>query len=82
MTKEDILKRLSENFKDSKLDVQDLTGNSNHYSILVISNDFTDMSLIDRHKRIYSIFKDKMQLEIHALQIKTFTMNEWKQKNI
>jgi len=82
MTKEDILKRLTKNFKNSKIDVQDLTGNSNHYSILVISNDFTDISLIDRHKSIYSIFEDKMHLEIHALQIRTFTMDEWKQKNI
>ena len=36
MTKEDILKRLTNYFKDSKIDVQDLTGSSNHYSILVI----------------------------------------------
>ena len=82
MTKEDILKRLTNYFKDSKIDVQDLTGSANHYSILVISDDFIDISLINRHKMIYNIFQNEMTLEIHALQIKTFTFEEWTQKNI
>ena len=82
MTKEDILKRLTNYFKDSKIDVQDLTGSANHYSILVISDDFIDISLINRHKIIYNIFQNEMTLEIHALQIKTFTFEEWTQKNI
>ena len=82
MTKEDILKRLTNRFKNSKIDVQDLTGDSNHYSILVISNEFIDISLINRHKTIYNIFQNEITLEIHALQIKTFTFEEWAQKNI
>tara|TARA_B100001996_G_scaffold219308_1_gene168603 strand:+ start:183 stop:431 length:249 start_codon:yes stop_codon:yes gene_type:complete len=82
MTKEDILKRLTQNFDSSKIDVQDLTGSSNHYSILIISDDFINMSLIDRHKKIYNIFQNEMTIEIHALQIKTFTYEEWTKKNI
>jgi len=82
MTKEDILKRLTTYFKNSKIDVQDLTGNSNHYSILVISDEFHNISLINRHKKIYDIFKNEMTMEIHALQIRTFTKDEWAQKNI
>ena len=82
MTKEDILKRLTDYFKDSKIDVQDLTGSANHYSIFIISNKFIGMPLIDRHKKIYNIFQNEMTIEIHALQIKTFTFEEWTQKNI
>tara|TARA_B100001029_G_C15060937_1_gene458432 strand:- start:3137 stop:3385 length:249 start_codon:yes stop_codon:yes gene_type:complete len=82
MTKEDILKRLTQNFSGAKIDVQDLTGSSNHYSILIISDYFIDMPLIDRHKKIYTIFQDEMTIEIHALQIKTFTYTEWTKKNI
>ena len=82
MTKEDILKRLTQNFNNSKIDVQDLTGSSNHYSILIISDNFIDMSLLDRHKKIYNIFQNEMTVEIHALQIKTFTHEEWAKKNI
>ena len=82
MTKEDIIKRLTRNFDNSKIDVQDLTGSSNHYSILIISDIFVNMSLINRHKKIYNIFKNEMTIEIHALQIKTFTYSEWSHKNI
>ena len=82
MTKDDILKRLTQNFHNSKIDVQDLTGSANHYSILIISDEFQNMSLIDRHKQIYSIFKNEITVQIHALQIKTFTFEEWTQKNI
>tara|TARA_Y100001970_G_scaffold32168_1_gene40034 strand:+ start:996 stop:1244 length:249 start_codon:yes stop_codon:yes gene_type:complete len=82
MTKEDILKRLTQNFSSAKIDVQDLTGSSNHYSILIISDYFIDMALIDRHKKIYTIFQNEMTIEIHALQIKTFTYTEWAKKNI
>tara|TARA_Y100000590_G_C15489364_1_gene927071 strand:- start:145 stop:393 length:249 start_codon:yes stop_codon:yes gene_type:complete len=82
MTKEDILKRLTENFQNSKIDVQDLTGNSNHYGILIVSNDFINISLINRHKKIYNIFQNEMNIEIHALQIRTYTNEEWSKKNI
>ena len=54
MTKEDILKRLTQNFKNSKIEVEDLTGNSNHYSIVIISDEFDKIPLINRHKKIYS----------------------------
>ena len=82
MTKDNILKRLTKHYKNSKIEVHDLTGNENHYSLLIISNDFNNLSLIDRHKKIYAIFKKELTIEIHALQIRTFTLDEWTQKNI
>jgi len=82
MTKEDILKRLTQYFKNSNIEVQDLTGNSNHYSILIISDEFDKIPLINRHKKIYKIFKNEMIVKIHAFQIKTYTTTEWSQKNI
>ena len=80
MTKEDILKRLTLNFKKSKIEVNDMTGQNNHFSILVLSKKFEGISLIDRHKMIYSIFKKEIINEIHALQIQAFTLLEWKSK--
>tara|TARA_Y100000590_G_scaffold437852_1_gene559978 strand:- start:821 stop:1069 length:249 start_codon:yes stop_codon:yes gene_type:complete len=82
MTKDDILKRLTQHFQNSKIEVQDLTGSSNHYSILIISNDFNELSLLHRHKQIYKIFEKELTYEIHALQIKALTPKEWNQKNI
>tara|TARA_B100000959_G_C14427913_1_gene397334 strand:- start:13 stop:243 length:231 start_codon:yes stop_codon:yes gene_type:complete len=76
MTKKDIFKKLENYFKNSIIEVYDSTGNSNHFSILVISDKFNDISLINRHKMIYNIFKIELTKEIHALQIKVFTPDE------
>ena len=80
MQKEDIKKRLIEKFPNSFVEVEDMTMNNNHFSLLVISEKFHGLSLIDRHKMIYNIFSDELTNEIHALQIKTYTKNEWNKK--
>ena len=57
------------------------SGNSGggHYQAVIISNDFKDLSLLERHKKIYSILGNLMQNEIHAFSMKTYTGDEFKQ---
>tara|TARA_Y100001970_G_C13817434_1_gene643119 strand:+ start:46 stop:294 length:249 start_codon:yes stop_codon:yes gene_type:complete len=82
MNSEYIKQKLEDFFsKKDLLKVVDINGNGDHYSILVISNKFANMSLIERHKIIYSIFDKEITKEIHAMQIKTYTHEEWN-KNI
>ena len=82
MNSEYIKQKLEDFFsKKDLLKVVDINGNGDHYSVLVISNKFTDMSLIERHKIIYGIFDKEITKEIHAMQIKTYTQEEWN-KNI
>ena len=80
MTEENIIKRLQENFKNSKIEVADMTGQSNHFSLLIISDEFESISLINRHKRIHALFKEELTIEIHAFQIKALTPVEWSNK--
>ena len=76
------IKEKIENFiSNSRVEVKDTTGTGDHFSLIVISNDFEKMSLIERHRMIYSIFEQEITKEIHALQIQTYTKSEWKQKN-
>ena len=49
-----------------------------HYQAVIISDDFKNLSLLERHKKIYSILGDLMQNEIHAFSMKTYTNNEFK----
>ena len=78
MNSEYIKQKLEDFFsKKDLLKVVDINGNGDHYSILVISNKFANMSLIERHKIIYSIFDKEITKEIHAMQIKTYTHKEW-----
>jgi len=64
-------------FKNDIIEVIDTNGMNNHFSIFVISDKFLNMSLIDRHKIIYKLFEKELTQEIHALQIKTYTKDEW-----
>ncbi|MAX30270.1 MAG: BolA family transcriptional regulator [Candidatus Marinimicrobia bacterium] len=48
-----------------------------HLRMKIVSNDFIDKSLVQRHQMIYSIINDFIQKEIHAVILKTFTVDEF-----
>ena len=58
-------------------------GNSGggHYRALIISNDFNNKSLIERHQMVYKALGELMTNEIHAFSMKTMTENEFKANN-
>ena len=72
-----IKQKLVNIFKNDLIEVIDTNGMNNHFSIFVISDKFSNMSLIDRHKLIYKLFEKELTQEIHALQIQTHTKDEW-----
>ena len=47
-----------------------------HFEAIVISQAFSEKSLIQRHRMVYSTLGDKMQSEIHALSLTTLTPKE------
>tara|TARA_Y100001970_G_scaffold275829_2_gene377589 strand:- start:857 stop:1111 length:255 start_codon:yes stop_codon:yes gene_type:complete len=82
MNIDEIKQRLNAYFLDDKVEVFDSRGTGDHFSIIVISDKFTNVSLVNRHRMIYTLFEDKIVTEIHAMQIQTYTLQEWKQKKI
>tara|TARA_Y100000758_G_C15906267_1_gene369760 strand:- start:173 stop:418 length:246 start_codon:yes stop_codon:yes gene_type:complete len=72
---------LQNKIKDSKIFIQDMNGNKNHFSIIAISSEFENLSIINQHKIIYDALGEMITKEIHALQIKTFTWEKWKKEN-
>ena len=48
--------------------------------LLVISNSFEGLSLIEQHQMVYKSVGAHMTNEIHALEIKTFSEKKWKEK--
>ena len=81
MTTKNIKKILCNNFNNDFIEVVDINITGDHFSLLVISDDFIDMTLLNRHKLIYELFKNQLTKEIHALQIKTYTKSEWEKIN-
>ena len=82
MNIDEIKERLNAYFTNDKIEVFDSRGTGDHFSIIIISDKFKNVSLVDRHRMVYSIFEDKIVTEIHALQIQTYTLEEWKKKKI
>ena len=62
---------------DANIEVYDTTGTADHFKVIIISDIFDGMSLIDRHKLIYKSLDEYITKEIHALQLKTITNKEF-----
>jgi acid stress-induced BolA-like protein IbaG/YrbA len=50
-----------------------------HFSAAVVSEAFRGLSMVKAHQLIYQALGNKMQSEIHALAIKTYTPEAWEQ---
>jgi len=81
MIEKKIEQRLTKKLNKSKIFIQDMTGNNDHFNLMVISDAFIDLSLIEQHKMIYALLDDMITKEIHALQLKTLTWEQWKKQN-
>ena len=72
MTPEEVKKRLEDTYPDSNVDVTDMTGTHDHYSVYVASTVFSGMSRIQRHKHVMAAFDGELKSgEVHALTIQT-----------
>ena len=56
---------------DARVDVEDLTGTQDHYSITVVSSAFQGKNRIAQQRMIFDALGDAMKGPIHALAIKT-----------
>ena len=73
MDLKEIEKHIKDALPDASIEIQDLAGDGNHYSAIVISSSFSGKSKIEQHKMVYDSLKGKMGNELHALMLKTKT---------
>ena len=67
----EIEKLIKESIPDALIEIQDIAGDGNHYSVIVTSSIFNGKNKIEQHKMVYNSLKGKMGNELHALAIKT-----------
>ncbi len=48
-----------------------------HFRLLIVSDDFKEMSLLSRHRLIYQALDKMIKTEIHALSIKALSIGEY-----
>ena len=71
MTKEEIETLIKKAIPDAIIKIEDLRGDGDHYSAIVISKSFEGKSKIIQHKMVYDSLDGKMGKELHALMLKT-----------
>ena len=53
-------------------------GTETHYKVELVSANFEGVSRVARHQMIYQALAEEMDNPIHALVIKAYTPDEWK----
>ncbi len=54
------------------------SGNT-HFNLLIVSDAFINQTKIQRHKMIYQLLAEELKDQVHALSIRAFTKDEWKE---
>lgn len=53
-----------------------------HFEAVIVSPQFAGKSMVQQHQLVYQVLGNRMQAEIHALAIRTFTPEAWAQSVI
>ena len=86
--KNEIKKRLEDKLDLIHFEIKDFTGRhlnhklnegGFHLETTIVSDSFSDKSLIERHRIVYDAMGELMKHEIHALSMKTLTKAEWEE---
>lgn len=62
---------LNESFPEGTIELVDLAGDNDHFSVTVISEQFRGKSRVIQHKMVFAALKGAMDGPLHALQVKT-----------
>ena len=63
------------------LSVSDLSdGCGSKFSVVVVSSDFSGVTLINRHKRVHEAIGEELLSKIHAVTIKAWTPEQYEKK--
>jgi len=82
--------QLSSLINISHIELMDTTGKhihhqnfngGHHLSAIIVSDDFIDLNLLDRHQLVYKALGEMLKNEIHAFSMKIYTILEWS-KNV
>jgi acid stress-induced BolA-like protein IbaG/YrbA len=59
--------------------VQVAGADGQHFEAIIVSPQFIGKNMVQQHQLVYQALGDRMQSEIHALSMRTFTPEAWAQ---
>ncbi len=54
-------------------------GQQTHIRVVVVSDQFKDVPLLNRHRMVHALLKENFETHLHALELKTYSCEEWAQ---
>ena len=64
-------KLILKSFPDAKIEITDLAGDDDHYSVTIIDKSFTGKTRIEQHKMVNKALQGCLGDVLHAMQLKT-----------
>jgi stress-induced morphogen len=64
---------IREGIPDAKVIIEDLRGDGDHYSALVVSESFRGKSRVAQHQMVFAAMQGKMGGQLHAMALQTAT---------
>jgi len=71
IAKEKLEELLRATFSQAKIEIVDLVGDQDHYSVVITDKIFANKSRVAQHKMVNEALAGHLGLGLHALQIKT-----------
>ncbi|XP_022257977.1 uncharacterized protein LOC106472818 isoform X1 [Limulus polyphemus] len=57
-------------------------GSETHFRVCIVSHQFDEQSLVQRHRHVNQVLQDELKGPVHALAIETFTPSQWESNEI
>lgn len=73
VTPEQLKTWIESGFDAPKVSVE---GDGHHFEAVIVADEFSGKSRIQRHQLVYAALGDKMKAEVHALSMKTLSPDE------
>lgn len=78
---QEVERLIQESIPDAKVVVTDLTGTRDHYSVVVVADQFQGKLPIKQHRMVNAALAEPLATgELHALQLKTLTPDEYDER--
>lgn len=88
MRVEDLISiKLTEKFNPSVLNIENEShrhssgrGAESHFKVTMVSTQFEQQRMVDRHRRVYECLADELANGVHALALHLYTEDEWQDR--
>ena len=71
ITQKDLHCLIAKTFPQAKIEIIDLVGDDNHYSVAITDQSFAGKTRIEQHKMVNEALKGYLGDVLHAMQLKT-----------